>query len=69
MKQVNARKLILEEWHKLPLKEQTEQNMFVFWSTLRADKHPAFEFRCAGDPWQLIATWLQEDIHLNKDRK
>ena len=62
MKQEDARKIILEEWHKLPLKEQTEQHMFTFWSTLHADKHPSLEFRCAGDPWQTIACWLAEDI-------
>ncbi len=62
MKQENARKLILEEWHKLPPEQQTEQHMFAFWSTIRADNHPSLEFRSSADPWQLIATWLQEDI-------
>jgi hypothetical protein len=61
MTQTEAHRLILDEWHGLPLEERRTEAQAVHFA-IRVCRR--YAFRCAGDPYQTIKAWLLRDQSL-----
>ncbi len=61
MTQEEARRLILIEWHRLPLEERSTESQAAEFALKVFSK---YDFRCAGDPYQTVKGWLLRDQNL-----
>lgn len=63
MKQEDAKAMILAEWRKLPPEERaTEHQAATFAMKMKNE----YEFRAAGDPYQVIKSWITRYIATGK---
>ena len=62
MKQVEAKELILIEWHQWlkdnPRENPTGHDGFQFFGDLSNHRPHLLRFRCSGDKWQKVHGWL-----------
>lgn len=62
IKQDEAKNLIQAEWHQWlrdnPQEMHSERNMIHFFAYLTKHRPDLLKFRCQGDPWQKVKSWL-----------
>jgi hypothetical protein len=64
MKQVDARREILREWHALPKERRRTQDDATRFAFTVVNK---YRFGGTGDPYQTIRAWLLRDMSLRRD--
>ena len=66
MKQDDARRIVVTEFDAWVKREgfkgkPTTTNAFGFFGYLTSANHPALQFRCTGDKWLRVKTWLYQE--------
>lgn len=61
-KRADLEPLIVEEWHKRPARQRTENDVLAFYGELERDKPHLLSFRASYDKYQVLKVILHAHI-------
>jgi hypothetical protein len=59
MNKDEAKRLLQQEWRKLPLEKRRDTTACMPWYfNIKKTRPDLLSFRCQGDQWQVISGWI-----------